>query len=743
MPLDRFKKLDRYREHDIDLVVADLQDPAADPAAALTTALKYGKGAAFLLQADGGVWTWLSTSRTDPVTGEAFPELEPKHFSWNSPRGWCPTCRGYGQLIDGLSDDEDSRIGQLESAERHAEPTDTHPICPDCQGQRLNEVSRHVRLPLKPAGRTRERGSPANPQASTFDVPSSVALPELLRLTPGQLLATLRLIKTSPRTRPVLDELLPEIEERLRFMDRVGLGYLQLDRATATLSGGEAQRIRLAAQLGSTLSGVLYVLDEPSIGLHARDNERLLASLEHLRSRGNTLVVVEHNESTMRRADHIIDIGPGAGIHGGEIVASGSLAQLKKNQRSLTARYLRQPMRHPLRGALRDLPPAWSPRKQKGMDQWIALRGAALRNLKGFDLAIPKNRLTVVCGVSGAGKSTLIRDLLRPLVDAAIASGANPLTPEEHRTSNAQHRTSNSKRLAASAQKNPPQHSMLDVQCSTFKGLYHAASIRKVIEVDHSPIGKTTRSTPATYIGAFDVIRDIFASLPEANLRGYTASTFSFNTRGGRCETCKGAGRIKMEMNFMPDTHVTCEDCQGRRYSPELDALRWHGQSIGDVLEMSFEEAADFFSFHTQLSSLMQLMVETGLGYIRLGQYSPTLSGGEAQRMKLVAELAKGQPSFKERQYAKGQGNLYILEEPTIGLHLADVERLAELLHRLVDQGHTVIVIEHHLELIREADYLVEIGPEGGDAGGQLLYQGPPAGIHTYPQSVTAPFLSA
>jgi excinuclease ABC subunit A len=271
--------------------------------------------------------------------------------------------------------------------------------------------------------------------------------------------------------------------------------------------------------------------------------------------------------------------------------------------------------------------------------------------------------------------------------------------------------------------------------------LSNAANIRKVIEVDHSPIGKTNRSAPATYIGAFDIIRNIFANLPEANMRGYTKSTFSFNTKGGRCETCKGAGRVKLEMNFMPDTYVTCEDCNGRRYGAELDELRWNGKSIADVLKMSFEEAAKFFSFHTQLSSLMQLMVETGLGYIELGQYSPTLSGGEAQRMKLVSELAKGQPTFKERQYNKGQGNLYILEEPTIGLHLSDVERLIELLHRLVDKGHTVIVIEHHLEVIADADYLVEIGPDGGDAGGQLIYQGDVAGLKRVKDSATAKFL--
>ncbi len=693
-----FKKLDRYVEHDIDLVITTFtkgSDNEASPALLFKEALRLGKGTVFLLSDKNNILAWFSTKRTDPTTGEAFPELDPKHFSWNSPRGWCPTCRGYGQIFDWMANEEDSTVDHLDDLDDGA-------TCPDCEGARLNELSRAVRLPLK-----------AQKTGRTSKVQASVSLPELLSLTPSQLLNTLKHIKKDKRSTAVLDELLPEIEERMRFMDRVGLDYLGLDRATATLSGGEAQRIRLAAQLGSNLSGVLYVLDEPSIGLHARDNEKLIASLEQLRDRGNTLVIVEHDEATMKHADTIIDLGPAAGIHGGEIVASGSLAQLKKNKHSITGKYLRKHMAHPLRGQYRELPQPWTPRKKKSNDNWISLQGAALRNLKGFDIQIPKQRLTAVCGVSGAGKSTLIRALLKPLIETAIETKSDKLTPKTARAD----------------------------ESRTFKSLSNAANIRKVIEVDQSPIGKTPRSTPATYIGAFDIIRDIYAKLPEANMRGYTAGTFSFNTKGGRCETCKGAGRVKLEMNFMPDTYVTCEDCNGRRYGSELDELRWNGKSIADVLAMSFEEAAAFFSFHTQLSSLMQLMVETGLGYITLGQYSPTLSGGEAQRMKLVSELAKGQPSFKERQYNKGQGNLYILEEPTIGLHLADVERLIELLHRLVDKGHTVIAIEHHLEVIQDADYLIEIGPDGGDAGGQLLYQGDVTGIQKIKNSPTAQFL--
>jgi excinuclease ABC subunit A len=646
----------------------------------------------------------LSTKRTDPTTGEAFPELDPKHFSWNSPRGWCPTCRGYGQLFDWMSSEALDDLGTgTETSFDHLDDLEDGATCPDCCGKRLNALSSAVKLPLKLRIKDYKLGLSEN-----------VSLPELLKLTPSQLLLVLKNLKTSKRSKPVLDELLPEIEERMRFMDRVGLNYLSLDRATATLSGGEAQRIRLAAQLGSNLSGVLYVLDEPSIGLHARDNAKLLESLDQLRKRGNTLVIVEHNEATMRKADQILDLGPAAGIHGGMIVACGSLAKIKKSKRSLTAQYLRKQMQHPLRGEHRELPTTWSPRKKKSNEQWIILRGATLRNLKGFDLHIPKQRLNVVCGVSGAGKSTLIRDLLKPLVKAAIETKSAKLTAQSQILTNS----------------------------DCFKSLLGAETIRKVIEVDQSPIGKTPRSTPATYIGAFDIIRDIFAKLPEANMRGYKPGTFSFNTKGGRCETCKGAGRVKLEMNFMPDAYVTCEDCNGRRYGAELDELRWHGKSIADVLQMSFEEAAKFFSFHTQLSKLMQLMVETGLGYIELGQYSPTLSGGEAQRLKLVSELAKGLPTFKERQYNKGQGNLYILEEPTIGLHLSDVERLIELLHSLVDKGHTVIVIEHHLEVIKDADYLIEIGPDGGEAGGRLLYQGKVDGLKSAKGSVTAEYIS-
>ncbi|MGF1482862.1 MAG: excinuclease ABC subunit UvrA [Opitutales bacterium] len=703
LELENFQKLDRYREHDIELVVANLGTQGdglneRERGQRLEEALRLGKGSAFLLKPDGTIPAWLSTRQTDPVTGEAFPELDPKHFSWNSSRGWCPVCRGHGRLLRWMREDENF----LELPRRFEDGQ----LCPSCQGTRLNEISRHVRLYQKNG--------------------DSFSLPELLASTPKELVKRLRALKLDARGKRILQELLPEVEERLRFMDAVGLGYLTLDRATITLSGGESQRIRLAAQLGSNLSGVLYVLDEPSIGLHARDNARLIDSLKALRAKGNTLLVVEHDEDTMRAADRIIDLGPEAGVHGGQILANVPPDQLTHNGHadSLTSRYLKEGIRHPWRGAYRELPAAWSPRSRKQEPDWLVLREPSLRTLKGDDLRLPLGCLVVFCGISGAGKSTLMRDLLKPAVHYAAKNDLPKLTGK----------TVSEKGILTA-------EGILDVERTAFKDLHNGHVFRNVIEVDQEPIGKTPRSTPATYIGAFDTIRQFFATLLEARMRGFSAGHFSFNTKGGRCETCKGAGRIKLEMSFMPDTYVDCDDCGGTRYGPELREILWKEKSIADVLAMSFEEAADFFSFHRQLKALMELMVETGLGYLTLGQSSPTLSGGEAQRLKLVSELARGLPTFKDAARGTAPRNLYLLEEPTIGLHLADCEKLIALLQRLVDQGHTVIVIEHHLDVIREADYVVEMGPEGGDKGGEILYQGALAGLKKAKGSRTAPFL--
>jgi excinuclease ABC subunit A len=691
--VDAFRKLDRYKEHDIEVVVSDLKT-APKPGMALERALEVGKGACFLALASGEVLSWFSTTRTDIETGESFPELDPKNFSFNSSRGWCPTCRGYGRIYPWMAkpddEDEDETTARLRllglTGDEKGEGGET---CPDCRGERLNRVARAVKLPMK--GRR-----------------APVSLPALLALPPSGLIATLGAMELDERGRLVTRDIIPQIRERLDFMDHVGLGYLSLDRPTKTLSGGEAQRIRLAAQLGTNLAGVLYVLDEPSIGLHARDNKKLISTLLALRDKGNTLLVVEHDDELMEKADLILDLGPGAGVHGGELLAQGTPAQIKANDSSLTGVFLSRGIRHPLRGAYRDI--------AKSAEPWIEMTGARHRNLKGVDLRFPVGRLTMVAGPSGAGKSTLFRDLVGAAAECSIKTRKARITGKDF------------ERYASASG-------------SWFGELRNANAFRSVIEVDQSPIGKTPRSTPATYLGIFDLIRKFFAALPESKVRGYTASRFSFNTEGGRCPTCEGAGRIRLEMAFMPDTYLPCDDCQGLRYGPELSEITWKGRSIGAVLRLTFEEAVDFFGFHSELSQVCRLMADCGLGYLTLGQSSSTLSGGEAQRLKLVTELSKGLATYRERSRGSQPRNLYILEEPTIGLHLSDCERLIGVLQSLVDQGHTVVVIEHNLDLISEADYVVEMGPGGGPDGGSIVYQGSLEGMLRCEGSSTAPFL--
>ncbi len=702
--VDAFKKLDRYKEHDIEVVVADLAGGAA-PAAGLEEALRIGHGACFLALPSGRILSWFSTTRTDIETGESFPELDPKQFSFNSPRGWCPLCRGHGRVYPWMlapaGDDDDNNTDRLRrlGLEVPEDLAEAGVPCPECHGARLNRVARAVKLHFR-------GGRPP------------LSLPDLLQLTAAPLLARLKHLALETRGRLVTRDLVPQIESRLKFLSHVGLGYLSLDRPTGTLSGGEAQRIRLAAQLGTNLAGVLYVLDEPSIGLHARDNRRLIGTLQALRDHGNTLLVVEHDDELMERADWIIDLGPGAGVHGGEVLAAGTPAQIKASERSLTGRFLSSGIVHPLRGSYRDLP------AEIGGAPWLQLTGARFRNLRGLDLRLPPGRLILVAGPSGAGKSTLFRDLLGPAAACAIARKAKRLTGREFV------RATGFATDGEGGASPPP-----------FAELRHAESFRSVVEVDQSPIGKTPRSTPATYLGIFDLIRQFFASLPESKLRGYTASRFSFNTAGGRCPTCEGAGRVKLEMAFLPDTYLPCDDCGGTRYGPELADIAWKGRTIGQVLQLTFEEAVEFFDFHSSLAAICRLMVDCGLGYLTLGQSSPTLSGGEAQRLKLVTELAKGLATYQERRRGTPPRNLYLLEEPTIGLHLSDCEKLIRVLHSLVDQGHTVVVIEHHLDLLAEADYVVELGPEGGPNGGKLIYQGPLAGLLKVRGSPTAPFL--
>ena len=460
--------------------------------------------------------------------------------------------------------------------------------CPDCEGTRINRISRAVKLHLK--GK-----QPA------------ISLPELLSCTSDELLTRLHQLLLDQRGKLITQDIVQQIEERLKFLDHVGLGYLSLDRPTETLSGGEAQRIRLAAQLGSNLSGVLYVLDEPSIGLHAKDNDRLIETLQTLRAKGNTLLVVEHDGALMERADRIIDLGPDAGIHGGELLAEGTPEQIKRSAKSLTGLFLKKGINHPLRGTYRDLPKR--PEKKTKSNDWLELKGANFRNLRNINLRLPQARLIMVAGPSGAGKSTLFRDVLHPAVTHAIKSVQARMTGKAFVKATG---------FAAESAKS----------IAPFAELNGAHEFKSVIEVDQAPIGKTPRSTPATYLGIFDLIRQFFASLPDAKIRGYTASRFSFNTAGGRCEPCKGGGRIKLEMAFMPNTYLPCDDCRGSRYAPELKDITWKGKNIGEVLQLTFEEALAFFDFHSQLSQVCQLMVDCGLGYLTLCQSSPSLSGG-------------------------------------------------------------------------------------------------------------------
>ena len=696
VPAKAFEGLSRYAEHDIDVVVSRITK--SDPyflKSSLEEALSVGKGSAYLLCSNISKVVWLSTDRVDLNSGEAFPQLEPKLFSWNSPRGWCRTCRGYGR-IDDLSKSNYSTGTFLEKPYDGA-------VCPSCNGDRISKLSRSVFISMTGG--------------------EIINLPELLRLTPLKLFNALNRLELDVRSEAISEMIIPEIRERLAFMESVGLGYLSFDRASSTLSGGEAQRIRLASQLGSNLSGALYVLDEPSIGLHSKDNESLLGSLEVLKSKGNTLLVVEHDEETMLRADHIIDLGPGAGESGGWLLESGTPQEILKSKKSFTAKFLKEGLSKSLDCRSREVPgdkPNSSLRKIS--QNWFGVIGANLRNIQNEDVWFPFNRLIALCGVSGAGKSTLARGLIKPGVLQAVKDRVPVLTSRD-----------------ILGKGIFPQDCCGEVP---FRKLINGDRFAKVIEVDQSPIGKTPRSSPATYIGAWDRIRLLLSSLPEAQVRGLGPKAFSYNVKGGRCETCKGAGRIKLEMNFLPSTYILCENCRGLRYSPDMLDLRWKGKNIAEILQFSFVEAADFFAFDIKLKAMMDFMVETGLGYLSLGQSSPTLSGGEAQRVKLVSEISKGILSRKNlNKNTLRKGNLYILEEPSIGLHASDCLKLMRLFRRLVDDGNTVIVIEHNLDLLANSDYLVEIGPGGGEDGGKILFSGKPEDILKVKGSPTGPYL--
>jgi excinuclease ABC subunit A len=635
-----FPRIDRFKEHTIELPVGYVSVSAKTESAlrkTMRTALEFGKGVVHVQT--GKKIQVFSTKRACRSCGRSFGELDPRLFSYNSKHGWCAKCYGTGLNIDEVEwDEERSRTGAEDNVlDSWIEWLEVDQTCEACEGQRLNPEALAVLW----------RGK------SIADY-SSLPIQELKRMV---LEKTLK-----GREAEIARDLLPELKSRLGFLEEVGLGYLTLDRSAPTLSGGEAQRIRLAAQLGSNLRGVCYILDEPTIGLHHRDNQVLLDVLEKLEAKGNSLVVVEHDEDTIRRAQHVIDLGPGAGKLGGEVTAQGSAEDLARHPHSLTGKFLREPLKHPLQ-----------PRRPVGRkNPSLTIQKASLHNLKNVNVGIPLGRLVLVTGVSGSGKSTLARDVIFSSL--------------------------NEKR---------------QVGCRAIKG---ARLVERVLEVDQTPIGKTPRSCPATYVGFWDNIRRLFADTAEARMRGWSASRFSFNTKGGRCDQCEGQGLKKIEMSFLPDVKVTCEACAGARFNPDTLTVKLRGKSAGEVLAMSVDEAVEFFAAHPGIHRCLRLLQDVGLGYLTLGQQSPTLSGGEAQRIKLVYELSK--TSFLP--------TLYVLDEPTVGLHMADVEKLIRVLHRLVDSGNTVLVVEHNLDLIAEADWIIDLGPEGGAAGGKVVFQGPP-----------------
>jgi excinuclease ABC subunit A len=682
-----------------------------------------------------------------PEHGPSLVELEPRIFSFNSPHGACDRCTGLGSMMEidpelvvpdpSLSIGEGALAPWANSASNYYEQVteaiaERYDVDLEAPWETLSEDQRDVFLygtngePVQVTYRnrygrrrsyatrfegivvnlqrryretdsewTREKieefmslrpcpacgGARLRPESRAVLV-AGTRIEDFCALSARRALEWLDEVELSETDRHVARLILREISERLRFLENVGIGYLSMERAAATLSGGEAQRIRLATQIGSSLVGVLYILDEPSIGLHQRDNSKLIATLERLRDLGNTVIVVEHDEQTMRAADHLVDLGPGAGEHGGRIVAQGTAAQVQRVKASLTGQFLS--------GARTIEPPA----RRRTPSGYVEILGASQHNLRDIDVHVPLGVLTCVTGVSGSGKSTLVNDVLFKAV-------ANRL----HR-----------------ARKRPGAH----------RAIHGLDQLDKIIAVDQSPIGRTPRSNPATYTGLFDVIRDLFAKTQEARARGYKPGRFSFNVKGGRCEVCRGDGQIKIEMHFLPDVYVPCEQCHGKRYNRETLEIRFKGRSIADVLDMPVEEALGFFEHIPKIRRRLETLNAVGLGYVRLGQPATTLSGGEAQRVKLATELSK---------IATGR-TLYILDEPTTGLHFADVQRLLEVLQRLVDTGNSVVVIEHNLDVIKSADRIIDMGPEGGEEGGMAIATGTPEEIAAEPASHTGEFLA-
>jgi excinuclease ABC subunit A len=757
--VDEEIELDRYKLHTIEAVVDRLIIPEEIDDGFRTrltdsveTALRLGDGIVVIndVSAEEPRDLLYSEHLACPVCGISLPEIEPRTFSFNSPHGACRTCQGLGtrteldpdlivpnpdlSLEEGAivawnTDDHDGYYWQLLEATAHYYhiPTDRpwreltpaqrnlilygsgseeipitytardggrriyrtpfEGVVPNLQRRYRETTSDYIRAKIEEFMTRRPcpacGGARLRPEALAVTV-GGQNIYELTRWPASRLLEWLDELEgqLTPKERAIADRILKEVRSRLQFMVNVGLDYLTLDRTADTLSGGEAQRIRLATQIGSQLTGVLYVLDEPTVGLHQRDNDRLIRTLQAMRDLGNTLLVVEHDEAMIRSADWIIDLGPGAGEKGGEVVVSGTLEDVLSHPVSLTGAYLSGRRRIPL------------PRQRRpGNGQYLVVRGAREHNLKDIDVRIPLGMFVCITGVSGSGKSTLLVDVLYRRLAQMLHGSREPAG--EH---------------------------------DAIEGVEH---IDKVINIDQSPIGRTPRSNPATYTNLFGPIRDLFASLPESKIRGYRAGRFSFNVKGGRCEACEGHGVLRIEMQFLPDVYVPCDVCHGKRYNRETLQVRFKGKNIAEVLDMTVDEAVEFFSAFPAIQRKLQTLQDVGLGYIRLGQPAPTLSGGEAQRVKLARELSK---------IATGR-TLYVLDEPSVGLHAADVDKLVAVLNRLVDAGNTVVIIEHHPDIIKVADWIIDLGPEGGDAGGWVVAEGRPEDVARVESSYTGQFL--
>ncbi|PKN03149.1 hypothetical protein CVU75_03740 [Candidatus Dependentiae bacterium HGW-Dependentiae-1] len=693
-------KLQKNFKHTIDLLIDQVEvDPEESSRLHEAVQIAFGRASGTCRVIVGDEDFLYASSRICLRCAQSIPELEPRCFSFNSPIGACPECHGLGVIHEWPWKESDPESWKAKYPDFFGDKYATILTCKACHGQRLNAHALAVTVGGK----------------NIF---------EIGQLSIQECVAFFKRLSLEPKEQEIAQGLIHEITARLSFLHEVGLSYLSLNRTARTLSGGEGQRIRLATQIGSALSGVLYILDEPSIGLHQRDNDRLINTLKHLRDQGNTVVVVEHDSDTMRAADYLIGMGPAAGVLGGQVTAAGTPAQVSATMQSLTGAYLSG------RRAIQ------VPQKVRRPQGYLTLSHARKNNLKDLTVQFPLGVLCCVSGVSGSGKSSLVMQELVPAIEreftgARRRSRETYLATHDEKTGIVKKRPGSDTCCGETDGDECLERSCRELGVSMGDNdLMGVGALESMVVIDQSPIGRTPRSNPATYLGVFDAIRELFASLPESNVRGYKVGRFSFNVREGRCFECNGDGVINVQMHFLPEVTMVCKSCQGKRYNKETLSITYKGKSIADVLDMTAYEALSFFASHPRIAKRIQLMCDVGLDYVKLGQPSTTLSGGEAQRIKLVDELAK-----------RGSRTLYILDEPTTGLHSSDIERLLAVLSQLIDKGNSMIVIEHNLDVLKTADYLIDLGPEGGDQGGALVAQGTPREVAACAASYTGQYL--